>query len=287
MIAFDTETTGQYPVASEICEIAAVKWVDGREVATFQSFIKPKEKMSDFVIGIHGITNEMVADAPHARDVLPKFLEFIKGETLMAHHAQFDLGFVAAALEENGLPLPSEPTICTSLLGQSIETETENHKLQTLVKHYGNDPGQAHRALDDARACLHVGLKLIEKMQSKVDHTLTLDEICAPMYWPRRRMGKGPVFTLPGSGPLKFSRFSLKELNENPDFAKMIEAIRKKAAIKMVYRGGSRPGVIRDVLPLGVIRQLNGDSLVASEIVDGVVDPQSKRYWLKEIVSIA
>lgn len=116
--------------------------------------------MSDEVIAIHHITNEMVENAPTIAEVLPKFVEFIRGSVLLAHHAQFDLGFVAASLEESGLALPSEITVCTSLLAQATVPETPNHRLQTLVPFFGVDPGQAHRALDDARACLHVALKI-------------------------------------------------------------------------------------------------------------------------------
>lgn len=280
LIAFDTETTGQYALGSEICEIAAVKWQNGREVATFQSLLKPRAPMSDFVIGIHGITNEMVATAPLAKDVLPEFLAFLKGGVLLAHHAQFDLGFLAVQIEDAGLPLPTEPTICTSLLAQAIETETVNHKLQTLVQHYGIDPGQAHRALDDARACLHVALRLFEKMAHGQE--ITLEQMAEPMYRANRKSGRA----LPGAGPMHFSRFSMRELARNPDFSQLIEAARMKRPVSMIYRGGSRPGQVREILPLGIIRQLDGDSLVASEIVDGRIADQSKRYWLKDIISV-
>ena len=75
----------------------------------------------------------MVADAPPIAEVLPEFLKFISGSVLLAHHAQFDLGFVASALEDCDLPLPSTPAICTSLLAQANVPETVNHRLQTLV----------------------------------------------------------------------------------------------------------------------------------------------------------
>ncbi len=279
-IAIDTETTGQYALGAEICELAAVKWQGGREIATFQSLLKPRAPMSDFVIGIHGITNEMVATAPLAKDVLPEFLAFIKGGILLAHHAQFDLGFLAVQIEDAELPLPAEPVICTSLLAQAVETETVNHKLQTLVKHYGIDPGQAHRALDDARACLHVALRLFTKLAP--GEQLSVEQMAEPMYRPNRKSGRA----LPGKGPLFFSRFSMRELARNPEFSQLIDAARRKNYVKMIYRGGSRPGQVREILPLGIIRQLDGDSLVASEVTDGKLAEQSKRYWLKDIVSI-
>ncbi len=271
-VAFDTETSGRYPVESEICEIAAVKWTKDGEQAVFQSLVKPTRPMSDEVIRIHHITNEMVANAPSIAEVLPKFIEFIRGSVLLAHHAQFDLGFVAAALEGCGLALPDEPTVCTSLLAQATVSETPNHRLQTLVPFFGVDPGQAHRALDDARACLHVALKIFDRLQSHAAEMLTVDMIAAKML---RR-------TKLDLGLLYFGRFSLNELRLNTHLARYIDAAKKHEDVELTYAGGSRPGQPRTITPIGVIRQLDGDALVALEKGEKV----AKRYWVKDVQSI-
>jgi DNA polymerase-3 subunit epsilon len=277
-IAFDTETTGRYPIESEICEIAAVKWKAGREIESFQSLVKPSNKMGQEVIRIHGITNEMVADAPSIGPVLRDFKKFIAGGTLLAHHAQFDLGFVSAQMEDCDIDLPKELTICTSLLAQGNIPETENHRLQTLVAYYGINPGQAHRALDDARACLLVALKIFERLESAVgDGPLTVSMLA-------QKMLRRTSYDL---GPLQFGRFSIRELKDNPSLRRFIEAATKQQIVEMVYRGGSRPGQPRNVLPIGVIRQLDGDALVASEIGEMANSlKQSKRYWVKDVTSI-
>lgn len=275
-VAFDTETSGRYPIESEICEIAAVKWTKDGEQSTFASLIKPSRPMSDEVIRIHGITNEMVADAPSLEEVLPKFAAFIKGSVLLAHHAQFDLGFVAAALEGCDLGLPDEPTICTSLLAQATVPETPNHRLQTLVPFFGVNPGQAHRALDDARACLEVGLKMFDRIQAKADTDgqgeLTVDQMASKML---RR-------TNLDLGLLYFARFSMKELEKNEDLARFIQAARTQTPVQLTYAGGSRRGQAREIMPIGIIRQLDGDALVALEAGEKV----PKRYWVKDVMSI-
>ena len=76
IIAMDTETTGKYPLESELCEIAAVKWRGGRIVDEYKTLIKPTYLMSDQVIAIHNITNEMVAKAPSIGEVIGGFLQF-------------------------------------------------------------------------------------------------------------------------------------------------------------------------------------------------------------------
>ncbi|MDX9730431.1 MAG: 3'-5' exonuclease [Bdellovibrionales bacterium] len=282
-VAFDTETSGRYPVESEICEIAAVKWTAtagaGVKRETFSALVKPSRTMSEEVIRIHGITNEMVASAPPIKDVLPGFVEFIRGSVLLAHHAQFDLGFVAAALEDAGLSLPPEPTVCTSLLAQGNVPETPNHRLQTLVPFFGINPGQAHRALDDANACLEVAMNIFMRLQKQNDemggeaYELTVKDIAAKQL---RR-------TKLDLGPLYFQRFSLDEIKKNADIARFIEAAKLRRKVEMVYAGGSRPGKPRTVNPIGVIRQLDGDALVALEEGETV----AKRYWLKDVRAIS
>lgn len=298
-IAFDTETTGRYPVESEICEIAAVKWQGGREVGTFQALIKPSRPMGQAVIRIHGITNEMVADAPNVCDVLPKFLEFIKGGVLLAHHAQFDLGFTAAQIEGCGLALPPEVAICTSLLAQATVSETANHKLQTLVPFFGIDPGQAHRALDDARSCLGVAMAIFNRLQAAAPgEELTVQDIAMKM---KRR-------TLNDLGVMRFSQFSMSELTRNENIARFVKAAKDGRIVEMAYAGGSRPGQKRWIKPIGIIRQLEGDALVALEIspadaarfsqmsllgdqhqVYAVEDEAAyaKRYWVKDVQTIS
>src|SRR5688572_7652240 len=84
IVAFDTETTGQYPLQAEICEIAAVKWHQGQIVGSFHTLLCPANTIPDEVIKIHGITNEMVKDAPPMVQVLPQFLQFIRESVVVA-----------------------------------------------------------------------------------------------------------------------------------------------------------------------------------------------------------
>ena len=140
IIAFDTETSGQYPLQAEVCEIAAVKWSQGKVIDTFSSLVKVSEPMGEKVIGIPGITNEMLKDAPKMVDILPSFREFIDDGYLVAHHSPFDLGFMAIEFEKYNLSLPERPAFCSSLLSQKIFPNSPNHKLQTLIKYLKIEP---------------------------------------------------------------------------------------------------------------------------------------------------
>lgn len=257
-VAFDTETSGQYPISSEICEIGAIRYENGVMVDKFQTLVQVSKPMTDFIIGIHGITNEMLVGAPTMDQVLPQFLKFIDGAIVMAHHAPFDLGFIAFELEKRKWKLPTLPAICTSLLSRRVVYEAPNHKLQTLIQTLGLHKGVAHRALDDTQACLELALNCMTRVGAE-----------APL---------SKIFDSQG-GVIEWQRFSLEDLKRNPIYAALIEGSLRGSPVDMVYSGGSRPGQVRRVQPQGVVRSLDNDFLVGVE----PGEEQSKRYYLHRI----
>lgn len=256
-VAFDTETSGAYPVGFDIVEFGAVKWYKGEEVGRLQFLIKPRELMSDFIIGIHGITNDMVKDAPSMSEKIHEIHEFIKGSVVMAHHAPFDMGFLAAEFEKYFLSLPQEPALCTSLLSRKWIHGVENHKLQTLIKHLNIDGGQAHRAYDDAKACLGVGHVCFQKMgeQATLEHAI-------------KSQGK----------KLWWKDYSLQSLNHSK-FKTLMEAITAKKDVDMIYQKGTSKGETRRLTPMGIVRNPDGDYLQAF----CHKDKSAKRYYLSKI----
>lgn len=261
-IALDLETTGKYPLDADICEIAAVKWRNGQIVDEFHSLVKPTRPMGAEVIAIHNISNEMVENAPPIKDVIHKFHAFLQDGFLLAHHAPFDIGFLAVEFEKYRLPLPSLPVFCTCLLARRLFPESENHRLATLVKLLGIDGGAAHRALDDAKACLQLGLKNFERAGAEARIT--------------------EIFVHQG-GDIPWSQFSINDLRANPVLGKVIEALEKKCDLQITYAGGSRPNVARTVTPLGLVRSLDDDFFVAIDEPGAV----PKRYFLKRITGAA
>ncbi len=261
-IGFDTETTGKYPLEAEVCEIAAVAWRGGEIVGEFQSLVKPTHLMSEENIRIHNITNEMVANAPSICDVLPKFLEFVQQGIIVAHHAPFDLGFLCVEIERHGHSFPPFPVVCSSRLSRKMIPECFNHKLQTLVQKLQIDPGQAHRALDDARACLYVALECFKRVgpEARLSDIIKAQE-CA-LEWPHD---------------------SIESLREKETFQKLLNAIASKSEVQLTYDGGSKPGKPRTVYPQGIVRNPDGDFLVASEELGA----KQKRYLLSKISRVS
>lgn len=259
IVAFDTETSGAYPIESEIIELGAVKWLNGEVVDRFQTLLKPSKPLVPDNIRIHGITNEMVADAPLMKDQILRFCEFIDGSILLAHHAPFDLGFLAIDIEKHHLVFPNNIHLCSSLLSRALLTTT-NHKLQTLVKELKLTGGDAHRAFDDAYACLQVFLKCVEKLNPDV----TLNELLAIQ-----------------KKNLLWQNFRILS-SDNEKLVQIANCIIENKTLDIVYDGGQTKGKARPIRPFGIVRNPDGDYINA----ECGLDLQRKRFYIEKISQI-
>ena len=93
-IVLDTETTGLDYTRERIIEFAAVRLENGKIKDEFQTLINPQQHIRKSSMAVHGITQEMVADAPTEEEILPKILEFIGDYPIVAHNAIFDYSFL-------------------------------------------------------------------------------------------------------------------------------------------------------------------------------------------------
>ncbi|NUR92469.1 MAG: DEDD exonuclease domain-containing protein, partial [Nonomuraea sp.] len=173
-VVFDLETTGGSPAEDSITEIGAVKVRAGEVLGEFSTLVDPGGPIPPFISVLTGITDAMVVAAPRIEAVLPSFLEFITGSTLVAHNASFDTRFVKAACAGQGYPPPNNPVVDTVDLARRVLTrdETPNHKLSTLARFFRSPTDPCHRALQDARATVDVLHGLIERAGSFQVHTL-------------------------------------------------------------------------------------------------------------------
>ena len=71
-IVLDTETTGLDYTKEKMVEFAAVRLENGKIKDEFQTLINPQQHIRKSSIAIHGITQDMVENAPTEEEVLPK-----------------------------------------------------------------------------------------------------------------------------------------------------------------------------------------------------------------------
>ncbi|MBB5139683.1 DNA polymerase-3 subunit epsilon [Thermocatellispora tengchongensis] len=173
-VVFDLETTGGSPAEHAITEIGAVKVRGGEVLGEFATLVDPGGPIPPFISVLTGITDSMVMAAPRIDSVLPAFLEFITGATLVAHNSPFDTGFIKAACAALGYPAPANPVVDTADLARRMLTRDEvpNCKLGTLARFFRAATEPCHRALADARATTDVLHALLERAGSLGVHTL-------------------------------------------------------------------------------------------------------------------
>ena len=163
-VAFDTETTGLDARSGRVIEIGAVRFQNGKVLATTNWLINPEMPIPTNSQAIHHITDEMVAEKPKSKQVLPEFIAFIKGATLLAHNAQFDVKFIRAELRRCGLQPPDNNVLDTLRLSRAWFPETKSHELDKLVEYLKLPQGTFHRSLADAEHAMDLFLTGIKKL---------------------------------------------------------------------------------------------------------------------------
>lgn len=167
IVCFDIETTGLKVQREAITEIGAVVLKNGKITDTFQTFVYPGRRLTPEIIGLTGITDAMLADAPPPEEALAAFLKFVDGRPLAAHNAEFDIGFIRAGCRRAGLEF--DPTYIDSLiLAQNLLPELHKHKLDIVAEHLDLPAFNHHRASDDAGMVGYMLVPFFEKMRREM-----------------------------------------------------------------------------------------------------------------------
>ena len=167
IVCFDIETTGLKVTREAITEIGAVVLKNGKITETFQTFVNPGRRLTPEIIGLTGITDAMLADAPPLKEALTAFLQFVNGRVLAAHNAEFDISFIRAGCRKVGLEF--EPTYIDSLiLAQNLLPELHKYKLDIVAEHLDLPAFNHHRASDDAGMVGYMLVPFFEKMRREL-----------------------------------------------------------------------------------------------------------------------
>lgn len=150
-VILDLETTGLDPAWESIIEFAGIKYVDGQAIEEYETLINPEVEVDDFITRLTGITNDMLAGAPTAAEVMPTIREFIGDSVILAHNANFDVNFLYDAFErEMGVPLAND-FVDTMRISRRLYPDEAHHRLRDLVERFSIGDGVGHRAMGDVR----------------------------------------------------------------------------------------------------------------------------------------
>ena len=168
LTVFDVETTGLDPhKGHRVVEIAGVRVENGKilEERAFSSLVNPERTIPLETTRIHNISNDDIRSAPTIMTVLPDFLSFAAGSILVAHNAEFDMGFLEMEKEFCWGYVELPEVLCTMRLSQSVFPAFGlRHNLDVLSERLGIPLlANRHRALPDVLQTAKVLLKMLEK----------------------------------------------------------------------------------------------------------------------------
>jgi len=164
VVVFDTETTGcsRY---DEICQIAAVEYVNGVQTRTLMLYICPTCEMDPRAEGVHGLSMGFLNEHGLApEEAMRQFFEFVGNDVLLAaHNVRFDLRMLQQECAKFDLEFAPEglETCDTLALARFRRPDLECHALGYLISALGIDGVNSHDALDDARACAELLFALV------------------------------------------------------------------------------------------------------------------------------
>ncbi|WP_419993845.1 DEDDh family exonuclease [Streptomyces boninensis] len=150
----DVETTGL--ARHDRIISAAVYRVDARGAIEDEWYTTVNPDRDPGPVWIHGLTSEMLADAPRFPEIAGAFAERLEGRVLVAHNAVFDWSMIAREYARAGEMAPVRQRLCTIALAKDLGLPLPNFKLESLARYYGVSQRRAHHALDDARVLAEI-----------------------------------------------------------------------------------------------------------------------------------
>lgn len=150
-IVFDFETTGLDYKTEQVIEIAAAKLDENLEpIATYNTLVALNEgkTLPQFIRQLTGISAEDLENGKPEDVAMNELKEFIGDSTVIAQFASFDLAYLSKVL------IPDK-FICTRSMARLLRPD-EYASLKNLIKIYGIDNLDPHRAYADVEATIEV-----------------------------------------------------------------------------------------------------------------------------------
>ncbi len=270
MVVFDIETTGLSNRTCKIIEIGAAKIRGGEIVDTFDIFVDPECPIPEEITRLTSITDKDVKGAPKEREALEKFFEFAGDSLLIAHNANFDIGFIRVAAERCEMPFENA-YLDTLGLSKYVNPELKNHKLDTIVEHYKLGNFHHHRASDDAEILARVFLVMLSRLK---DEGITDFEVMISA------MGEAV-------DPLKLSAYHMIIFAKNQEGLKNLYKLISYSYLNCYGGFGRQKKVPR--MPKSVIEQhreglIIGSACVSGELYGAILDGK-KQEEIEELAA--
>lgn len=162
IVFFDIESNGLDTSTAKIVQIACIKIdLDGNQEKK-EILINPMEAIPKEATEVHGITDEMVKDAPTFKQISKALYKFFEGCDIAGYNSDnFDVPLLMEEFLRAGIGFPSWECNFVDVL--KYERLLRPNKLTDVYKRYtGLELENAHNALADVEATLTVLLHQID-----------------------------------------------------------------------------------------------------------------------------
>lgn len=171
-VVLDVETTGLDPEKERVCEVGAIRMVGGKETARYQSLVQPGVPMPERARATHGISDEMLKDAPTFDKIAGDFRKFMAGSILVAQNAEFDVSFLNAEFVRVGMSRLAMPALDTIALARKVKPGLPTYNLDTLAYQFKVKFKERHRSIGDCEVTGSIFWQCVEALRPR-----TLDDL--------------------------------------------------------------------------------------------------------------
>lgn len=147
-VFLDTETTGLHDSA----EIVEISVIDHQGEVLLDTLVRPRRRIPPDAVLVHGITDEMVREAPTWLHVWPQVEEALRERHVGIYNAEFDLRMMKQSHLLNGLPWrpPTRNFFCIMKLYSDFYGASRWQKLESAGRQCGLALPNSHRAREDS-----------------------------------------------------------------------------------------------------------------------------------------
>ncbi len=157
LLFFDLETTGLDTERDRVIEFAGIKAFPDKTQERFESFVNPERPIPAEVERLTGINDQMVADAPTFRELVPALQKLMRDADLAGYNiVNFDIPMLESEFKRCSLPVPGPDD---RAVVDPLEI-LKKHEIRTLswahAFYLGEERTEGHRSMEDTEATLKI-----------------------------------------------------------------------------------------------------------------------------------
>lgn len=170
----DIETTGtNYKNDDRIIQFSCCLVVNNQIQQVFSSDVNPHQEITSRIQQLTGIDDQRLQQAPDFDQLAGKLYGLLSNTIFVAHNVNFDFPFLNAEFERAGYPPLANEAIDTVTMSQILMPTLSSYRLKDLSDHFKITHLNPHSADSDAIATGHLLIKLLAKLRSLPNKTLS------------------------------------------------------------------------------------------------------------------